>query len=157
MGADVIGVDLSPYRLEMAERLGAKLVVDASSSDVASAIVCWAGRDGVTAAFESSGAAVAQTTAVNVTGRRGKVAFVGFGSNQPSISPSTFIEKQLSLMGSYVFPIDAYEEILGFVQGQQVPLEAMVTHTVSLDESPDIFPLFDRGETGKVIIEFPDA
>jgi threonine dehydrogenase-like Zn-dependent dehydrogenase len=54
-------------------------------------------------------------------------------------------------MGSFVFPIDAYERILEFVQTQDVPLERIVTHTVPLDEAPEILPAFDRGETGKVI------
>ncbi len=152
MGAEVIGVDMSPYRMELATKLGAKRVVDATSEDVPAAIRAWAGNGGVSSAFESSGAPVAQASAVNVTGRRGKVAFVGFGSGEPSITPSSFINKQLTLMGSFVFPIDVYEDILGFVQKNDVPLESMVTHTVSLEDAIDIFPAFDRGETGKVII-----
>lgn len=154
MGAEVIGVDLSTYRLEIATRLGATAVVNASETDATAAVKSWAGGDGVSAAFESSGAPVAQAAAIDVTGKRGKVAYVGFGSGQPSIVPASFIGKQLTIMGSFVFPINHYEDILGFVRSQQVPLEDLVTHTVSLDESPDIFPLFDRGETGKVIMEF---
>jgi threonine dehydrogenase-like Zn-dependent dehydrogenase len=80
------------------------------------------------------------------------VAFVRFGSGEPSITSSSFIKKQLNLIGSFVFPIDVYEDILGFVQKNDVPLESIVTHTVSLEVSLEIFPAFDRGETGKVII-----
>lgn len=152
MGAEVIGVDMSPARLALAEQLGAKQVVDAAHEDVPAAIRRWAGQEGVSAAFESSGAPAAQASSVEVTARGGRIAFCGFGSGEPSISPSSFIEKQLTLLGSFVFPIDAYEDILGFVQAQHVPLEAMVTHTVGLDEAPDIIAAFDRGETGKVII-----
>lgn len=152
MGADVIGVDMSPYRLELASKLGARQVVDAANQDVATAIRDFAGKDGVRGALESSGSAVAQATAVDVVGRRGKVAFVGFGSSTPSITPSKFIDRQLTLLGSFVFPINIYEDILGFTQRYDVPLESMVTHTVSLEDSPEILPAFDRGETGKVII-----
>ncbi len=152
MGADVVGIDLSPYRMELAQKLGAKRVIDAANEDVPSAIRGWTGGEGVGAAFESSGAPAAQASSVEVTARGGRVAFCGFGSGEPSISPTGFIEKQLTLMGSFVFPIDAYEAILGFVQAQHVPLEAMVTHTVGLDEAPDVIAAFDHGETGKVII-----
>jgi propanol-preferring alcohol dehydrogenase len=152
MGADVIGIDMSPNRLELASRLGARRVVDASNEDVPVAIRNWAGAGGVAASFESSGSPVAQATSVEVTARAGRVAFVGFGSGAPSITPASFIEKQLTLMGSFVFPIDAYETILDFVQTRNVPLESMVTHTVGIDDAPGIMPAFDRGETGKVII-----
>ncbi len=152
MGAEVIGVDMSPARLALAVKLGAKQVVDAANEDIPTAIRRWTGGDGVAAAFESSGAPMAQASSVEVTARGGRIAYCGFGSGEPSISPSSFIEKQLTLMGSFVFPIDAYEDILGFVQAQFVPLEAMVTHTVGLDDAPDIIAAFDRGETGKVII-----
>lgn len=153
MGADVIGVDISPARLELAQRLGANAVVDAANEDVVRAVKRWSGSDGVSATFESSGSPVGQTTAVDVTGRGGRVAFVGMGSDTPSISPSQFIDKQLTLTVSFVFPIDAYSEILGFVKRLDVPLEATVTHRVTLEDAPDIVPLVDRGETGKVIFE----
>ena len=152
MGADVIGIDQSPERLKLAESLGADQVVDARNEDTVAAIRRWAGEDEVDASFETTGAPVAQAATVDVTGRAGRIAFVGFGSGAPSIAPSTFIEKQLTLMGSFVFPINAYEPILDFVLSKQVPLESMVTHVVNLDESIDVIQAFDRGETGKVII-----
>ena len=35
--------------------------------------------------------------------------------SEERLSPSQFIQKQLALLGSFVFPIDAYEDIVGFV------------------------------------------
>jgi threonine dehydrogenase-like Zn-dependent dehydrogenase len=98
-----------------------------------------------------------QTNAVAVTGRNGRVCFVGFGTAEPTIQPSQIIERQLTLFGSFVFPIDRYDEMLGFVRRHEVPLEATVTHTVTLDEAPEIFAAFDRGETGKVVFAWGDA
>ncbi len=89
---------------------------------------------------------------VSVTGRGGKVAFVGFGSGAPSVTPAEFIVKQLSLMGSFVFPIDHYFRILDFVRDRKIPLEATITHSVPLADAAEILPAFDRGETGKVIL-----
>lgn len=157
MGAQVIGIDLSPQRLALAERLGIDAVVDAASQDVPAAVAAWAGRDGVRAAFESSGSVAGQRGAVEVAGRGARVCFVGFGSSQPSLVPSQFIERQLTLFGSFVFPIDRYEEMLGFVQRHAVPIEATVTHAVPLTEAEPMFAAFDRGETGKVVFTWEDA
>lgn len=157
MGARVIGVDISPDRLALAQRLGIDAVVDAANEDTVPAIRAWAGSEGVQASFETSGSGSAQVSAVDVTGRNGKVAFVGFGETRPMLSPAMFIEKQLSLFGSFVFPIDHYEEMLSFVQTHEVPIEATVTHTVPLDDAPGMFAAFDRGETGKVVFAWADA
>ena len=116
-----------------------------------------AGAQGVDASFETSGSGAAQVAAVEATGRNGRVAFVGFGETQPTLSPAQLIEKQLTLFGSFVFPIDRYEEILGFVLKQKVPIEATITHRVSLDDALEVFPAFDRGETGKVVFTWEDA
>lgn len=151
MGAEVIGVDVTPERLALASRLGASAVVDASAEDAPSAIRRWSGEDGVSASFETSGSANGQQTAVEATGHAGRVAFVGFGASGPTLSPAQFIQKQLTLLGSFVFPIDAYEGIVHFVRRHAVPLEAVITHRVPLQAAPDVLPACDRGETGKVV------
>jgi L-iditol 2-dehydrogenase len=157
MGARVIGVDVSPQRLALAERLGVDAVVDAANEDVAAAVRRWAGSGGADAVFETSGAVAGQTAAVEVAGRSGRVCFVGFGATRPALEPAKFIEKQLTLFGSFVFPIDRYEEILGFVRDRAIPIEASVTHTVALDDAEAMFAAFDRGETGKVVFTWEDA
>jgi propanol-preferring alcohol dehydrogenase len=151
MGAEVIGIDISPQRLQLAKELGANAVVDSANEDAVAAIKRWSGADGVSGAFETSGNFHAQQNAVAATGRAGKVGFVGFSTHENAISPAHFIEKQLTLFGSFVFPIDAYDEIYRFVKRHDVQLEATVTHRVPLDAAPDIFGPCDRGETGKVI------
>jgi threonine dehydrogenase-like Zn-dependent dehydrogenase len=75
----------------------------------------WSCQEGVSASFETSSSASGQHAAVESTGRGGRVAFAGFGSGGPTLSPSQFIQRQLALLGSFVFPIDAYEDIVGFV------------------------------------------
>lgn len=151
MGAEVIGIDISPERLQLAQDLGANAVVDSTHEDTVAAVKRWSGADGVRGAFETSGSYAAQFNAVAATGRAGKVGFVGFGAKENALSPAHFIEKQLTLFGSFVFPIDAYDEILRFVKRHTVDLEATITHRVPLADAPDIFVACDRGETGKVI------
>jgi threonine dehydrogenase-like Zn-dependent dehydrogenase len=156
LGVPTIGIDRSPERLALASQLGAAAVVDAANEDVGAAIRRWTGRDGVNAAFETSGNPVGQASAIAATGRGGRVAFVGFGAQEPAINPSTFIEKQLTLLGSFVFTLDTYAPMLRFVREHNVPLEALVTHRLPLAAAADIFPACDRGETGKVVFTWGD-
>lgn len=157
MGAKVVGVDVSPRRLELASGLGIDAVVDAANEDSVAGVRRWSGPEGVGASFETSGTEAGQVGAVDVTGRLGSVCFVGFGVSQPTLNPVSIIEKQLTLFGSFVFPIDRYEEMLRFVINHEVPIEATVTHRVPLDEAREVFSAFDRGETGKVVFVWDDA
>lgn len=157
MGAEVVGVDVTPARLSLATRLGANAVVDAGNEDVVAALRRWSCDDGVSASFETSGSASGQSAAVEATGHGGRVVFVGFGAIGPTLSPAQFIQKQLTLMGSFVFAISAYEEIVSFVRRHAIPIEAVVTHRVPLRAAEDIFPECDRGETGKVMFTWDDA
>ena len=94
---------------------------------------------------------------VQVTGRNGKIAFVGFGETRPTMTPAQLIEKQLTLFGSFVFPIDRYEEMLRFVLKHEVPIEATVTHDAPSTRRLEVFPAFDRGETGKVVFTWDET
>lgn len=156
MGAKVIGIDLSPRRLDLATKLGIDAVVDAAGEDPVAAVRRWSGGD-VSSSFETSGTEAGQVNAVEVTGRSGRVCFVGFGASVPALNPAQFIEKQLTLFGSFVFPIDRYQEIVKFVQSHEVQLEATVTHRTSLNDAAEMFAAFDRGETGKVVFTWADS
>jgi (R,R)-butanediol dehydrogenase / meso-butanediol dehydrogenase / diacetyl reductase len=66
MGAPVIGIDVSRGRLELAQRLGAAAVIDASQEDAVAGVRRWSGGEGVTSVFETSGSMAGQTAAVAV-------------------------------------------------------------------------------------------
>jgi propanol-preferring alcohol dehydrogenase len=82
----------------------------------------------------------------------GKAVFVGFGARGKTLSPSQFIGRQLTLMGSFVLPIHMYYDLLQTVLDHELPLEAMVTHRFPIEAAPEAFALFDQGRTGKVVL-----
>jgi threonine dehydrogenase-like Zn-dependent dehydrogenase len=155
LGARVIGVDVSRFRRSMAEELGAEAALDPGAVDVAAEIRGRIGGDGADLAFETSGNPRAQASLVDVLGYGGTGVFVGFGAREPAINPSAFIGKQLTLMGSFVAPIEMYWEIVDFVRQHRLPLEKMITHRLPLSDAPRAFELADSAATGKVIFVWP--
>lgn len=150
-GIRTVGVDVSTARLKLAEQVGADAVVDAGGKDAAVAVREWSGPAGVGGALETSGTTPCRKAAVAASGRRGRVVFVGFGSDEAAINPASLINRQVTLMGSFVFGLDDYEPMVQFVRQHSVPLESIVTHRQPLQTARDILPACDRGETGKVI------
>ncbi len=151
MGARVVGVDVSAFRRDLADQLGADLTLDPASDDVPTEIQRLTGGDGAGLAFETSGNRNAQAQLLDVLGYNGRAAHVGIGAHQPSINPSSIVGKQLTLMGSFVSAIDDYWEILGFIRQHQVPLERMITHRLPLQDAEAGFRLADHAEAGKVM------
>ena len=60
----------------------------------------------------------------------------------------------MTLIGSFVLPIQMYFDMVRFVRDRKVPLDAMITHRFPLEKAPEAFTLFDSGKTGKVVLEW---
>ena len=156
LGARVIGVDVVPERLRLAFDLGAEEVVDASdTSEVAAAIRSWSRGEGADLALETSGTAQAHGDIIESVCRGARIVFVGFGNRAESINPSAFIQKQLTLMGSFVGSIHEHWELAPFLVEKKIDLSRIVTHRFSLERAQEAFRVFDAGHTGKVVFEWP--
>ena len=151
-----IGVDVQPYRLELAKKIGQGLVIDAGADDPVKAV--WDLTDGRGAAgvLECSGNPRARTQAAAAAGRRATVVYVGGGSAELNLDVGALIGKDLRLRGNSVFSMAAYFEALEFLRHTPVPLDQTVTHRFGIEEAVEAFATFDAGETGKVALVWDD-
>lgn len=155
MGAEVIGIDLIPERLDLAKRLGASTVIDASTEAPIEIIREMTEGEGAEAAADFSGSPEARNNALDSVRIWGRVAFVGEG-NLTTINPSPqMLHRQLTVVGSWVFGLWELRELLGFLVRHNLNPEEMVTHRFALSEIDEALRLFDSGKTGKVMIEWP--
>ncbi|GGG06020.1 zinc-dependent alcohol dehydrogenase family protein [Paenibacillus abyssi] len=151
MGATVIAVDMLEERLEMAKELGADHIVNGKTEDVVQKIRELTGHKGADAAVDCSGSPIAENQALDCVRPHGRVAFIG-ESRETAIRPSDqLIRKQVTLMGSWYFPIHEYEEITEFIVRKKIPVEKLVTHTFALEQAEEAFRLFDERKTEKAV------
>ncbi|MFL6561511.1 MAG: alcohol dehydrogenase, partial [Bacillus sp. (in: firmicutes)] len=69
-----------------------------------------------------------------------------------TIKPSQqLIRKQISVMGSWYFPIQEFDEITEFIVRKNLPVEKLVTHQFKLEEAESAFRLFDERKTEKAV------
>jgi len=155
-GARVVAVDLLTERLELADRLGADVLVNNSSDDpVASIREVTAGR-GVDVAVDCSGAPMAQNAALDAAAKLGAVAFVG-ESRKTEINPSDqIIRKLLTVTGGWYFPVHEWANIARLVVDRNLPVEELVTHRFGIDDADKAFGMFDRRETEKAVFVWDD-
>ena len=153
MGASVIGVDLIDTRLQLGLQIGCQAVIDVRKEDPVTAILELTDGLGTPIVVECSGSLDAQKAAIHAAAIRGRVILVGH-NHKLTIDPSKqlMIRRELNLMGSWVFSRADLIDLLSFMDRQHISFEPIITHRFPLSEAAEAFSLFDRRETGKVIL-----
>lgn len=151
LGATVIAIDSVEKRLELAKELGADYIINAQKEDVVKEIKRITNGLGADAAVDCSGNQYAENNALDCVRPHGRVAFIGENS-KVTIDPSNqLIRKQITVMGSWYFPVGEFDEICDFIIKKKLPVEKLVTHKFKLEEAEEAFRLFDGKETQKVV------
>jgi S-(hydroxymethyl)glutathione dehydrogenase/alcohol dehydrogenase len=154
----IVAVDNQPWKLELALRLGATDVVDASQGDPVAQLMEATGG-GVDYAFECLGSAPTARQAVDMLKRGGTAVFVGLvpiGERVDfHVADITFQEKRLigSLMGSNRFRLDMPRYIDFYLDGR-LRLDEMISARIGLDGIDAAFEKLRRGEAARQVVVF---
>jgi len=152
-GAEVIGVDLIPERLELAKNAGAAHVLMGGES-AANEIMDLTG--GAEVGIDCSGSAAGRKLCLEAAREWGRVVFLGEGGSVTFEPSPLLLHKQLTLYGSWVCGIDQMRDLIAHLDRKGLHPESTVTHTFPLSDTKEAYEIFDAGKTGKVVI-LPDA
>ena len=152
LGARVIAVDISSYRLDLAKELGASEVIDPSSDNAEQVIRELTNGEGAECTLDATGIPEVRIQAVNSAKYWGKVCFVWEGNTTTFDVSAQIIHKQLTILGSWTFSQAGLAEVANFVLQRNSPMDKLITHTYGLDEAQNAYDTFISGETGKVIL-----
>ncbi len=154
LGTQVVALDPIAERRDFATQLGADLAIDPSSPDARDQLDAFTAGEGLDAAIDCSGNAMAQNMALDATRNLGRVAFVG-EARETTIRPSEqLIRKELTLLGSWYFNISEYEEIVDVLTTKNIDLECLATHRFPIEEAETAFRMFDERKTEKAVFIF---
>ncbi|MGH2617323.1 MAG: zinc-dependent alcohol dehydrogenase [Thermomicrobiales bacterium] len=149
-GVRVIAAEVSPYRRELALRVGAAHVVDPGTGDGVAAIREINGGRGVDVGIDASGTDAGVNLALDAIRDEGTFIFAGAG-RQATINPwAQFLEKEITAYGVWYFVDRDYFGLLDLYR-QGLGVADLITHRFPLDEASTAYDLFARGETGKVV------
>ncbi len=151
LGAEVVGVESVPERVELAHRLGIADMV-APGDGALSALQERTSRHGFEVAIDCSGNAAARHTCLEAAREWGRVVFVGEGGTVEFAPSPLLIHKQLALFGSWVCSLPQMEELVELLVRWDLHPEVMVTHRFTLEQAREAYETFDSGRTGKVAI-----
>lgn len=154
----IIAVDPVQEKLELARRLGATDVVDASIPDVVSAVVDLADGLGAHHVIEAVGRVDAIEKGFAMTRRGGTVTVVGLvpaGSKVTIPTDDLFYERRLqgSVMGSNDFKRDV-PRYLELYRAGSLNLGDLVTERITLEQINEGFAAMEAGRHPRILIDF---
>jgi threonine dehydrogenase-like Zn-dependent dehydrogenase len=145
--------EMAAPRRELAAKLGADLVLDPRSDDVATRVAEAAGGP-PPVVFECVGVEGTLSEAMGLVARRGRVIVVGVCMVEDRIRPMMGINKHLSLQFVLGYTPEEVAESLEAIAKGEVDPSPLVTRTVSLDELPAAFRSLSDPHDCKVVVEF---
>ena len=180
-GVQVVGIDLDPFRLELAKKFGAT-TIQADQTDVVEAARSWSGGAGVDAVLITASAKndVIVHQAAQMSRKRGRIVLVGVVNLE--LQRADFYEKELSFQVSCSYGPGRYDPqyeeqgidypyafvrwteqrnlqtVLQMMAREQIDVESLITRRWALADVSDAYRALtdDRTQLG-MLLRYPEA
>jgi threonine dehydrogenase-like Zn-dependent dehydrogenase len=156
LGRRVIGVDLSPERLDYARALGAtEVILAAPDTDVPQALRDLTGGKGPAVCIEAAGLPATVQTCFAAVRKGGTVVFNGELKSEVLSPTRDFIRSDIAAVGIWYYHINECVEMIEMVQ-HGLDAEALISHRFHPDEAAEAFRAMSGGETAKAVLRWSD-
>ncbi len=150
LGRRVIGVDIIDYRVDVARRLGADVTLKADEALI-ERIMDLTGGEGADVVIDCAGQRGSVENSFLAVRRGGIVVFNG-ESMEEMLAPSRdFNRREIWAVGCWYYFMSEVPEMFALWR-EGLDVARMITHQFPLAAAPEAFALFDKGQTGKVLL-----
>ena len=150
----VVVTDINPYRLGLAEKMGATRAVDVSKENLQDVMNELGMSEGFDVGLEMSGVPVAFRDMLNKMNHGGKIAMLGIPPQDVAIDWNQVIFKGLVIKGIYGREMfETWYKMASLLQSG-LDLSPIITHTFSIDDFQEGFDTMGSGHSGKVILDW---
>ncbi len=152
----IIGIDVVPERMKLAQELGLCDDVLASGPDNVAQVKQLTKGHGVERAIDCSANDVARATAIRATRKWGRIVLLGEGGRVEFNPSPDIIHDQKTIFGSWVTSIWLMEELVERLVRWNLHPADLVTHRFALDRAGEAYALMASGKCGKVAVCFDE-
>lgn len=150
----VVVTDVSEYRLSLAKRMGADVVVNVATESLSDVIPANRMTEGFDVALEMSGRADALGDAVAHMRPGGNLAVLGLPSDRVSLDLATVVTRMLTLKGIYGREMFDTWYAMSVLLQNGLDLRPVITHRFGFEEHEAAFKTAGTGQCGKVVIDW---
>ena len=157
MGANrVIGIDVTPERLELAKSLALCDDVLTAGADNVGRVKELTGGAGVEKAIDCSANDKARRVCIQAARKWGKICFLGEGGTVAFDPSADMIHDQKTLYGSWVTNIWRMEELVERIVRWGIRPDRLITHRFPLERADEAYAVMAEGKCGKVAVVFDE-
>lgn len=154
--AIVIVSEPNPLRRALAASFGVATVIDPTSDDVNSVVRDLTDGIGVDVAAECSGSGPGLNATLQAVRSHGTVTQVGLHVKPATIDPMNLSNRDLSLVGTWCYPVTDWPRIIALVSSGRFPVEKALSDVIAVDDI--VNRGFDRlldpnGDAQKILVE----
>ncbi|MDK2986564.1 MAG: threonine 3-dehydrogenase [Clostridia bacterium] len=149
----VYAIDLNEYRLNIAKKMGADVILNPSNVDVTSVISQNTNKEGIDVVLEMSGNEIALHEGLKMVKNGGRVSLLGIPDEQVSLDlANEVVFKGITIVGITGREIyGTWYKTSSFLSGG-LDVSPIITHQLKLEDYEEGFEIMRSGQCGKVIL-----
>jgi threonine 3-dehydrogenase len=151
---NIFGTDLSPYRRDLAKKMGADQVIDPRSDSFETAMNNMRMKCGFDIGLECSGSPVAFNQLIDNMYNGGKVSLLGILPSNTTVDWNKVIFKGLTLKGIYGREMFETWYQMEMMLTSGLDISPVITHRMKADDFQKAFDIMEEGNCGKIILDW---
>lgn len=150
----VVITDINPYRLELAEKMGATRAVNVAEQKLEDVMSELGMTEGFDVGLEMSGVPVAFNSMLNNMNHGGKISMLGIPPSDMAVDWNQVIFKGLVIKGIYGREMfETWYKMASLIQSG-LDISPIITHQFHIDDFQKGFDTMGSGQSGKVILNW---
>jgi threonine 3-dehydrogenase len=153
----VVITDVNPYRLALAEKMGATVALDVQKGTLKKVMAHLGMKEGFDVGLEMSGSDKALNDMLATMCHGGKIALLGIQSKQAAIDWDLVVFNGLTIKGIYGREMyETWYKMTTMIQSG-LDISPVITHQFPYTEFEQAFALMRSGQSGKIILNWADV
>ncbi|MHB1431994.1 MAG: L-threonine 3-dehydrogenase [Streptosporangiaceae bacterium] len=152
----IVVTDVSPYRLDLAKRVGVTVAADTSRTPLQEIMTDLGMREGFDVGMEMSGKPAAMREMLTAMTHGGKVAMLGLPSEQFAIDWGHLVLNMITIKGIYGREMFETWYWMSVLTRSGVDISPVITHRFAVDDYENAFATVRSGECGKVVLQWAE-
>jgi len=153
-GARVLVSDVMDFRLGIAQKMGADVVVNSQKENLVERVMEWTRGIGASVVIEAVGLPATIESTIGLAADAGRIVIAGVTKEKFSIRGVDVTKKELTISGSRN-NLDKFGDAINYILTKPEIAGNLITQTFAFDEAPAAFKTANEkpGETCKVMID----
>ena len=151
----IVATEVSPFRIEIAERVGLRHIVNPHQVPLREALQERFGPEGPDMVFECSGSPAAIRDSVDLVRKGGRIVIVAVFEERVPLDLALIQDREITVCGTLMYRRTDYEEAVRLADQGAVRLRELITHTFPFAEYPGAYRAIEESgdQCMKVMVE----